>query len=207
VIRLVPGGGIAAPSANRFGKVSPTTAAHVVEELGPYLDAARDLILDGGPCSVGLESTIVDCTTDPPMLLRPGAISADQLAETLSGRLERVARGPSRAPGMLAAHYAPNAVVEIVDEQTAIARVRHYAGARVALLAPTDLAIAGATRLDAPIPYTPEAIAPILYARLREADTLGFDVLLVVPPDQHGVGAAVLDRLTRAAVGSARAPR
>ena len=105
------GGGVAAPSANRFGKVSPTTAEHVRGDLG----ADVDLVLDGGPCAVGVESTIVDCTTDPPTLLRPGGVSVDRLVEVLGSPVRTEAVGPSRAPGMMASHYAPRCRVEVVD--------------------------------------------------------------------------------------------
>jgi len=109
------GGGVAAPSANRFGRVSPTTAAHVVADLAGHLDPARDAVLDGGPCRVGVESTIVDCTGPVPQVLRPGGVGADELERVLRGPVERVATGPARAPGMLAAHYAPDARVVVVD--------------------------------------------------------------------------------------------
>jgi len=95
-------GGLAAPSANRFGRVSPTTADHVRADLGDDVD----FVLDGGPSPIGVESTIVDCTVDPPQVLRPGAITADEVAALLRMPLG-AADGPSRAPGMLASHYAP----------------------------------------------------------------------------------------------------
>src|SRR4051812_4625673 len=103
------GGGVAAPSANRFGRVSPTTAAHVRADLGTDVD----LVVDGGPCTVGVESTIVDCTTDPPTLLRHGAITIDALAATAGTPVVDGTAGPSRAPGMLESHYAPLAAVEL----------------------------------------------------------------------------------------------
>ena len=104
------GRGVAAPSANRFGHVSPTTAEHVRRDLGD----AVEVILDGGPCPVGVESTIVDCTVTPPQVLRPGAISAEQVAELLHGDVSP-ASGPSRAAGMLAAHYSPAARVLLAE--------------------------------------------------------------------------------------------
>ena len=112
------GGGIAAPSANRFGKVSPTTAAHVRADLGDDVD----LVIDGGPCTVGVESTIVDCTSDVPTVLRHGGVTAGELAAVLDGRLVDVPTGPSRAPGMLESHYAPRARVELVPDGTAARR-------------------------------------------------------------------------------------
>ncbi|MCD6726255.1 MAG: threonylcarbamoyl-AMP synthase, partial [Solirubrobacteraceae bacterium] len=124
------GDGIAAPSANRFGQVSPTTAAHVRAGLG----ADVDLLLDGGPCRIGVESTIVDLS-DPtvPRLLRAGGVPAEALAETL-GALPETDRGPARAPGMLAAHYAPRALVVLArdaDELAALAGVAAARGERV----------------------------------------------------------------------------
>ena len=115
--------GVAAPSANRFGSVSPTTAAHVVADLGRRLDAGRDVVLDGGPSGVGVESTIVDCTADPPQLLRPGAITATEVEAILGGPLAAAA-GPSRAAGMLRAHYAPRARVHLADSEATAARDR-----------------------------------------------------------------------------------
>jgi L-threonylcarbamoyladenylate synthase len=196
--------GIAAPSANRFGRVSPTTAAHVLEDLADYLDPTTDAIVDGGPCTIGVESTIVDCTGEVPMILRPGGLSIDAIAELLNGRLIRAATGPSRAPGMLASHYAPYAIVEIVDVHTALERIAHYVGQRIGVLSDQSFAIpAGVFRVEAPHPYTASNLAPILYARLRDADHLNLDVLLIVPPAEDALTAAVLDRLARAATGSA----
>jgi L-threonylcarbamoyladenylate synthase len=195
--------GIAAPSANRFGRVSPTTAAHVLEDLADYLDPQTDAIFDGGPCTIGVESTIVDCTGEVPMILRPGGLSLDAIAEVLNGRLTRSSVGPSRAPGMLAAHYAPNAVLEIVDVHTALERVRYYEGKRIGLLSNQSFAIPpGVLRVAAPDPYTASNLAPILYARLRDADHLNLDVLFIVPPAEDALTAAILDRLARAATGS-----
>ncbi len=111
------GGGLAAPSANRFGHVSPTTAQAVIDELGD----AVDLVLDGGPCRVGVESTIVELTGEAPTVLRPGAVTVAQLEGAL-GRPVRPPDGPSRAPGMLPSHYAPNAAVEIVAAEALAAR-------------------------------------------------------------------------------------
>ena len=195
--------GIAAPSANRFGRVSPTTAAHVLEDLADFLDPQTDALVDGGPCAIGVESTIVDCTGGVPMILRPGGLSIDLIAEVLNGRLTRSAVGQSRAPGMLAAHYAPNAIVEIVDVHTALERIEHYAGQRIGLLSDQSFAVPShIIRVDAPMPYTASNLAPRLYARLRDADHSNLDVLLVIPPNEDGLSAAILDRLARAATGS-----
>ena len=211
------GGGIAAPSANRFGRVSPTDHRHVVADLAAYLDPSRDAILAGGACAVGVESTIVDCSRGDPAVLRPGAITAEQLAPIIghqrtntAGEFARTARRregePStdvRAPGMLDAHYAPSAAVEVVDGAALTARLSALEEHRVGVLGPRHLALpVSVTRMDAPDPYTGAALAPMLYARFRDADALGLEALLVVPPSDEGLGVAVRDRLRRAAFGS-----
>ena len=197
-------GGLAAPSANRFGKVSPTTAGDVRADLGN----AVDLILDGGPCEVGVESTIVDCSEDGalPVILRPGGVTAEQIETVLGHPVRRAAEGPSRAPGMLPAHYAPQAqvlIAESLDDALGLAVAHSGTGKRTGLLTPaTSAAPPGVVALVAG--DTPEAYAATLYDRLREADRLGLDLLVVVPPPARGVGVAVRDRLARAAAGSAR---
>jgi L-threonylcarbamoyladenylate synthase len=193
-----------APSANRFGRVSPTTADHVVDDLGPDVD----LVLDGGPCAVGIESTIVDLAGDPevPRILRSGAITRDDVAR-VTGRRVRMAGGAGggggvRAPGMLAAHYAPRAGVELVSAEEAGPRAQALGGRRVVLVAPPDVpapALTLARRIDAP--SDPDGFARRLYAMLREADARGAEVALVVPPAASGAGEAVRDRLRRAAAG------
>jgi len=188
-----PAIGIAAPSANRFGRVSPTTADHVVAELGELLDA-QDVVLDGGPSSVGVESTIVDCTGERPVLLRPGHVSeADVVAIT---GLTVGTTSAVRAPGTLASHYSPRALVLIMDAEGLAARPSDDATTGVLALAdiPTP---AGHVRLSAP--QTPEDYARVLYGSLREADALGLARIVAVPPPPDGVGAAIIDRLTRAA--------
>ncbi|HET7901891.1 MAG TPA: L-threonylcarbamoyladenylate synthase, partial [Candidatus Nanopelagicales bacterium] len=107
------GGGVAAPSANRFGRVSPTDAEHVVDELGSVLDPARDCVLEGGPSEVGVESTIVDCTGEAPRLLRPGAVGVEEI-EAVTGLVVQEPDRAVRAPGTLAAHYAPTAQLLLV---------------------------------------------------------------------------------------------
>jgi L-threonylcarbamoyladenylate synthase len=177
------GGGVAAPSANRFGAVSPTTADHVRADLG----ADVDVVLDGGHCTVGVESTIVDCSVRPPMILRHGAVTAEQIRVTLDGDVNEVARGPSRAPGMLESHYAPRATVELAaSSEDAERRRAHHAGAghRVEVLAPRT---------------TAEDYARHLYDWLRGADERQLDVLVVVPPPAFGIGVAVNERLAKAA--------
>lgn len=203
--------GVAAPSANRFGHVSPTTAAHVVADLG----AAVDLVLDGGPCAVGLESTIVDVSGAAPEILRPGGVSAERLAEVLGVPLASWGgQGPARAPGMLAAHYAPRARVVVVERPEdvlgalAVAGEGAVPGAVLGVLAPASLAAlldqveAEVVELEPAGP--PERFAAVLYDRLRQADRLGLAALVVVAPPAVGIGVAVRDRLARAEVGSRR---
>jgi L-threonylcarbamoyladenylate synthase len=185
------GTGLAAPSANRFGRVSPTTAQHVLDDLGALLDARTDAVLDGGPCPVGVESTIVDLTTSPPQVLRAGAIVAEDVESILAGPVAE-ATGPSRASGMLAAHYAPESEVVLVDDEPAAAREesrRRDLGERVRVLDRTgDLVLA----------------ARELYADLRRADRDRLDALIVVLPPEAGLGHALRDRLFKAAAGSRR---
>lgn len=172
------GGGLAAPSANRFGKVSPTTAEHVRADLGDLVD----FVLDGGPCPVGVESTIVDCTVEPPQILRPGGISDEQIAELLRGDVAPAA-GPSRASGMLASHYAPAARVLLADSSAAArARAADHPGAEV-LDRTADL-----------VEY-----ARHLYDDLRDADRRAVPVVVAVMPPAQGLGHAIRDRLTKAA--------
>ena len=173
---------IAAPSANRFGAVSPTTAAHVVSDLGGRLDPASDLVLDGGPCPVGIESTIVDCTTRPPQLLRAGVVDADQVAALLGADVAP-SSGPSRASGMLASHYAPRCEIRLVT-------TRHEADELASALDDSRILHADGD---------PVVVARSLYAELRRADDDGVDVLVAVLPRPHGLGHAIIDRLTKAA--------
>jgi L-threonylcarbamoyladenylate synthase len=174
------GGGLAAPSANRFGMVSPTTAEHVRADLGDLVD----FVLDGGPCPVGVESTIVDCTVDPPQILRPGGISDEQIAALLGGDLAS-ADGPTRAPGMLASHYAPRARVILAED-------RATAQAIAADLDHADIIDHG----DDLVGY-----ARSLYANLRDADDRHVPVIVAVMPPSAGLGHAIRDRLVKAAAG------
>ena len=173
---------IAAPSANRFGKVSPTTAVHVLDDLGGFLDPSRDAILDGGPCPVGVESTIVDCTTNPPQLLRAGAITAAEIGVLLGVSVAQ-ASGPSRASGMMSSHYAPDCQIRLVD---------HLDDAQ-ALAAGTP----GSRILD--LTDDVARYARDLYGELRRADAEGVRTLIAVLPEPSGLGHAVIDRLTKAA--------
>lgn len=185
---------IAAPSANRFGRVSPTTAEHVLAEFADL--PVDDVVLDGGPCEVGVESTIIDCTGAHPRLLRPGAISAEEVAR-ITG-LPCTTGSTVRASGTLEAHYAPSARVMVVAEESIAALHSVAEDARIGLLALAAVATPpGVVRLSAP--EDPEGYARALYAALREADALDLATVLAVPPPPDGVGAAILDRLTRAA--------
>jgi L-threonylcarbamoyladenylate synthase len=183
--------GLAAPSANRFGRVSPTTAAHVLDDLGDLLDPRIDAVLDGGPCAVGVESTIVDLTTSPPQVLRSGAIVADQVESILAAPVADAA-GPSRASGMLTAHYAPDSEVVLMDDREAAAAEhdrRASQGQRVRVLDRTDDLVVAAREL---------------YSDLRQADRDRLDALVVVVPPPAGLGHALRDRLFKAAAGSRR---
>ena len=185
------GGGVAAPSANRFGRVSPTTAQHVATDLAGLLDPATDAILDGGACPVGVESTIVDLSVSPPQVLRAGAIDASDIARILDAPVAPAA-GPSRASGMLAAHYAPDCEVVLVEDAAAAeheAADRRARGAAVDVVDRTDDLVVAAREL---------------YADLRRADAVGLDALVVVLPPAEGLGHALRDRLFKAAVGSRR---
>jgi L-threonylcarbamoyladenylate synthase len=194
------GGGIAAPSANRFGRVSPTTARDVRDDLGPDVD----VILDGGPCRVGVESTIVDCSDSGPALLRLGGVPREDIEALLGAPIAIRASGETPAPGTLSSHYAPAATVVVAERAAIAARATSLlaAGKRVALLAlaPPDGLPEGLVVLEPPIDVS--AYAQVLYARLRDADRQGIDVVLAVAPPDVGVGAAVADRLARAAGSS-----
>ncbi|HMG53911.1 MAG TPA: L-threonylcarbamoyladenylate synthase [Kofleriaceae bacterium] len=192
------GGGIAAPSANRFGAVSPTTADHVARDLG----GAVDYLLDGGPCDVGVESTIVDLSRGRPVLLRPGGMSREAI-EAITGPLAAADPEAPAAPGTLASHYAPRAEVIAVapDEVPAAVAAAHGRGARVAVLAPGS-AFAAWPALPARgwrLPDDAAGMARALYAALRDLDAEGIDVVIAALPPAVGLGEAVGDRLRRAA--------
>jgi L-threonylcarbamoyladenylate synthase len=180
------GKGVVAPSANRFGHVSPTTAQAVSDELSSYL-SADDQILDGGPCTVGVESTIIDCTGDVPKILRPGAITAEMI--TASTGLEALdSTGTSiRTSGSLEAHYAPVAIV--VLDQSPVAGQGFIAMADVV----TDI---GVVRLAAP--KTHDEFAQVLYSALRAADEQKLETVVVEQPLGDGIAVAIRDRLLRA---------
>jgi L-threonylcarbamoyladenylate synthase len=183
----VGGKGIAAPSANRFGAVSPTTAAAVEEELATFMQEG-DLILDGGPCLVGVESTIVDCTGPAPMILRLGAITPLMIEESTG--LVALEANPSeiRVSGSLQSHYSPKAKV-ILDV---------VAVEGDGLIAPDQIPTPhGVIRLASP--GSIEEYARILYQALRKADQMGLEAVVVLQPGGDGLAAAIRDRLGRSA--------
>lgn len=210
------GGGVAAPSANRFGRLSPTTAQHVQADLGSDVDA----ILDGGPCQVGVESTIVAFREGQPIILRPGLITEDQIQQALqkaSGSFEpqpaNLVNTPtstvSRAPGTLASHYAPRTPLRLfsgqeLQQQLADVQAQSSAGAeRIGVMALSDVSAAASPSFSCEtwieMPNSPEVYARWLYATLRDLDALGLSCIWVerVPADAQW--AAVADRLARAA--------
>lgn len=213
----IGGKGVAAPSANRFGHVSPTTAPAVVEELSDYLDTG-DQILDGGACTVGVESTIIDCTGDAPRILRPGAITVAMIEHSTGlivtdggithqppnsnqknllqqSQKNNVSGSDKFAPyirvsGSLKNHYAP--------EATVILNLTPIAGQGFIALADIETP-AGVIRLAAP--NTDSEFAQILYASLRQADAYGLSEVVVHQPAGDGIAVAIRDRLARAANG------
>ncbi len=193
--------GVAAPSANRFGRVSPTTAAHVQAELGDAL-----LVLDGGPCAVGIESTIVDCTRGVPVLLRPGAITRAQIEAACGMRplsKEELPALTPRASGTLLAHYAPNAKVRLMDARALQAGLDLLGqdAAHLAVYARTPLRTAkGAQGVQLRrMPDNAEATAAELFAVLRELDNQGTRLLWIESPPDTPDWEGVRDRLQRAA--------
>ena len=182
------GKGIAAPSANRFGAVSPTTAQAVKDELANYLDEANDVILDGGPCQVGVESTMIDCTANTPQILRLGAITKEMIAQSTGLLVIEEPTTDIRVSGSLESHYSPKAKVvldvnpEIGDGFIAIDSI------------PTP---DGAIRLSAPSSI--EGFAREIYSALRFADAQGLTKICVIQPEGDGLAAAIRDRLKRAA--------
>lgn len=194
------GGAIAAPSANRFGHVSPTRAEHVRREMAGRVD----LILDGGDCEVGLESTIVDLSEDEPVILRPGAITQQQVEAVCGRHMASPETSSTRCSGRLASHYAPRAELELVETAALMEKVQTLAqqGKKVAVLGAGDVRLPpGIERID--WEGTSEEKAHNLYAALREVDERQCQwALVVMPPlelDDSGLAAAILDRLQKAA--------
>jgi len=186
--------GVAAPSANRFGKVSPTTANDVFEELFGYL-LPTDLILDGGPCQIGVESTIINCTQDNPEILRPGAISATMISDLVGLQVTQIATGSNKleikAPGLLQSHYAPRAKVFISTKP-------NLGDGFIAL---SDISTPpGAIRLVSP--KDTKEYARHLYQALRLADTKQLPNVIVIPPTGDDLAIAICDRLEKCAYKS-----
>ncbi|MFT4101003.1 MAG: L-threonylcarbamoyladenylate synthase [Burkholderiaceae bacterium] len=215
------GHGVAAPSANRFGRISPTSARHVRDDLADAIAAGRVLVLDGGEAEVGLESTIVDLSRARPVLLRPGAIGARALADALDEPVEvsanvvdpaKVDAAAPRASGTLAAHYAPRTPLSLAgrDELPAVVADARAVGRRLALLLTDDASAAGIEPRSAGGPVVGVEIAPAdadaygrrLYAALRRLDAVGADRIVVQAPARTPAWQAVWDRLLRAARGS-----
>jgi len=182
------GKGIAAPSANRFGAVSPTTAQAVKDELENYLDQSNDIILDGGPCQVGVESTIIDCTSQTPQILRLGAITKEMIQESTGLLVIDEAPTDIRVSGSLESHYSPSAKV-VLDT---------YPTSGEGFIAIDSIQTPpGAIRLAAPSSI--EGFARDLYSALRFADAQGLTRVCVIQPEGPGLAAAIRDRLKRAA--------
>jgi L-threonylcarbamoyladenylate synthase len=181
------GVGIAAPSANRYGSVSPTDARAVEIELGDYL-SAKDMILDGGQSEVGLESTIIDCTGATPKILRPGAISAEMIEDVTGMVVVEPGATQIRVSGSHAQHYSPKAKV-VVGKQA-----KPGEGLIASFENPTP---EGSIRLAAP--KSVDEFAAVLYSALREADQRGLEVVNVIPPTGDGLAIAIRDRVQRAA--------
>lgn len=188
-------GAVAAPSANRFGGVSPTTAAHVAADVGAFVD----VLLEGGPSRVGVESTIVELTGPDPLLLRPGGISTVELEAVLGRAIVDGRGGRSRVPGMLISHYAPAADVVLLDDKDP---VPVELGPDDGLIS-TDVRPAGAPPIDHrrhwSLPGEAAGYAAGLYATLRAADAAGVKRLHVVAPSHGDLLSAVMDRLAKAA--------
>jgi L-threonylcarbamoyladenylate synthase len=180
---------IAAPSANRFGHVSPTTAAAVQEEIGAYL-SVQDLILDGGPAQVGLESTIIDCTWDAPKILRPGAITQEMIEKATGIQVSEDTNSSIRVSGSLEKHYAPNA--KVILDVLAIAGQGFIASADVATPH-------GVIRLASPA--NTDEYARTLYSALRDGDAQGLATIAIIQPSGDGLAIAIRDRLMRASKG------
>ncbi|MFI6355580.1 L-threonylcarbamoyladenylate synthase [Streptomyces sp. NPDC050743] len=192
------GGGVTAPSANRFGSVSPTTADDVRAELGD----AIDFVLDGGSCEVGVESTIVDATGEIPTILRPGGVTREDLEAVLGCPLAVPATSHIRVPGQHPSHYAPRARVVLVEPEKAVAEAElaQELGHQVGVLLPA--AFAGAevkAHAVVAVPGSMAAYARGLYGFLRELDQRGCDLIIASLPSEEGLGLAIANRLRRAA--------
>ncbi|HEX5805461.1 MAG TPA: Sua5 family C-terminal domain-containing protein, partial [Macromonas sp.] len=190
-----------APSANRFGRVSPTTAAHVQSEFQDLLSDAELLILDGGPCPVGIESTIVDCSRGRPVLLRPGMIALDALAQAAGQPIGLRDEAAPKASGTLESHYAPSARVRLMDarEMQAALDLMGRDARHMAIYTRTPMGSASPHVLRKRMPAEAEACAQELFAVLRELDQPAVKLIWVETPPADPAWDGVRDRLTRAA--------
>lgn len=201
------GGGLAAPSANRFGHVSPTTAQHVVDEFGAALGA----VLDGGPCRVGIESTILDLSGGVACILRPGAIGAAQIAAVIGvepevGPGERKGGAVPRVSGSLKAHYAPRTPMQMVQPERLrdVLNMYRHSGRSCAVIAYDQPALADCPHHWLMLPADPKGYARGLYAALRAADRAALDMIVLEALPQDAAWSALHDRLGRALAGAGR---
>ena len=185
--------GLVAPSANRFGHVSPTSAAHVSADLGEYLSAHGDLILDGGDCQVGVESTIVLATGSQPVILRPGAVTAADIKRITGVEVSEETTNAPRVSGALDSHYSPTSQVVLITDGS---ETEFDSNSGFLALAQTPTPT-GLVRLASP--KTVEDFAHELYSSLRAGDDLDLKTIYVVPPTGDGIAQAINDRLQRAA--------
>ncbi|MFJ9118841.1 L-threonylcarbamoyladenylate synthase [Streptomyces sp. NPDC102394] len=192
------GGGVTAPSANRFGSVSPTTADDVRAELGD----AVDCVLDGGPCEVGVESTIVDATGEVPSILRPGGVTREDLEAVLGHPLAVPTTSDIRVPGQHPSHYAPRARVVLVEPENVVAEAERAQalGHQVGVFLPSSYADAALkAHAVVPVPDSMAAYAQGLFGFLRDLDRQGCDLIVASLPVEEGLGLAIANRLRRAA--------
>jgi L-threonylcarbamoyladenylate synthase len=194
-------GGIAAPSANRFGRISPTTAQHVHDELGD----AVSMVLDGGPCRVGIESTILDLSGAQPTILRPGVIGREAIAQVLGAMPAQGAGATApRVSGSLAAHYAPRTPVALMPGDGLLIALRNAlaAGEKIAVLSCLGAPLEHERVVWRRAPTDSAGFAHDLYLNLRELDALGCARIIIQRPPQTAAWRAIMDRLERAAAGS-----
>lgn len=195
--------GLTAPSANTFGRISPSTAEHVMEDLGLKPDGKLDVILDGGPCEFGIESTMINLSGGTPSILRHGVITREMLEETLGFAVPDAGSDAPRASGRLKSHYAPRTKLELVDPEAfaETARACLAEGLKIALMAPAGLleGLRGDALLAIEAPETNRGYGAALYENLHRLDRAGADRILVSRPSTDPSWAAVNDRLGRAA--------
>ena len=194
---------VTAPSANTFGRISPTCARHVAEDLGVRPEGKLDMILDGGECAVGVESTIVDLTSPKPTILRYGQVTAAMLQKVLGFAVSEAGENAPRVSGRLKSHYAPQTKLVVVPENEIRTHLRDWSVAQTAFLLCGDdpltaILTESACRVIA-APADPDGYAHVLYAAMHELDACGAEKIIVQAPPQDASWAAVNDRLSRAA--------